>query len=93
MSDTVQIALITGMTTIVVTLVTVLFNKVSSKIESIHVDINSRLSELVLTSKQAAHAEGKAEGVTEERAKTEVTLKVADPLPLKVIEPDIKSHL
>jgi hypothetical protein len=40
-----------------------------NKLTELHKEVNSRLSQLVVSSTAAAHAEGKAEGVTEERAK------------------------
>jgi hypothetical protein len=41
-------------------------------IQEVHLSVNSRLTELIRVTKAASHAEGKAEGVAQQKADTDV---------------------
>lgn len=60
MSDTVTTAIITGLCTAVPVLVASYFNRyrVASKIDGLHVQINSRLDQLIEAKENIAHAKG-----------------------------------
>jgi hypothetical protein len=69
LSEPVQIALIVAVAPTLLALAGVV-NSVrnSQKLNTIHVDLNSRLTQLLLATGASAHANGKAEGVAQERA-------------------------
>ncbi len=66
MTEAVQIALITAVPPTVVAVTGILV--VLSRIKAVHVQINSRMDELLRTTGTAEHARGQAEGIASERA-------------------------
>lgn len=68
MSEPVQIALIVAVAPTLLALASVVSSfRNSKKLEALHVDVNSRLSQLLAKTEISAHAEGKAEGIAAER--------------------------
>ena len=71
MSDVVLVALIGAMPATVGVLVSVVMNAVSnSKLNAIHVQINSRMDELLKVTAKEAEAAGRAVGIEAERKRT-----------------------
>ena len=69
MSEPVQIALIVAVAPTLLALASVVSSfRNSKKLEALHVDVNSRLSQLLAKTETSARAEGKAEGIASERA-------------------------
>ncbi len=66
MSDLVVVAIITAVPSVVAAVCTLINQK---KLREIHIDLNGRLTELLVSTGAASHAEGKVEGITQEQAR------------------------
>ncbi len=70
MSDPVKLALIVAAAPTLLALAAVISSiRNSKKLNALHVDVNSRLTQLLEASSTSAFVQGKAEGVAEEREK------------------------
>ena len=81
MSETVQTAIIVAIApTLLATAAVISSIRNSKKLEGIHIDLNSRLSELLRATSTSERAAGKAEGIAEgrERGITERAERVAE---------------
>lgn len=72
MTDAVSIALITSGTTVLLFVLKDVLDKrrvksVEAKVEAVHKDVNGKMEKLLLATGAKEHAEGKAEGKTEQR--------------------------
>ncbi len=70
MTESVQIAVIVAIPpTIAGVAAVIVALKTRDKIKALTIHINSRMDQLLLTTGQLSHSEGKAEGIAEERKK------------------------
>lgn len=100
MSDTVQLAIVTGIVTVATIIIKGIIDahakRTAARLEAVEVKIDGRLTQLLELTQRAYKAEGKIEGKAEEKEKHKIevvethTLPVAGTTNLKIVEGEIK---